>query len=608
MPASVTKLPIYNVKDFGAIGDGVTDDTAAIQAALDAAGVTSGGVFVPEGTYKIASSINLLSNIVVAGVGPLTKLQASGMSAFRILAASSKNNFTVRDLALVGKRPNTTTPTQWKGTTVYTIGQYVHNDGNIYIADMNGTSAGSGGPTGTGSDIVDGTTRWDYVAPFWQPLEDAIYFTDCYRIRLQNLTCYNFHNDAIIIEYGTDHIIENCSVNNNNKDAIYLSGTERSIVSNNICRDSYVGIALGCSWYSTVEGNVCQDNTVSLSLSRDSRYNTVVGNSVQDIDLVQETTIGTLHGVTYPGSLNDYTYGAHFNTIVGNTVNGGLILARYSNNNIISDNVITDGAEMGVYLLGSARNVVRSNQIHNCAKVGAVSVSSILVNTFSGTGGALDPATIYSLDNLVLDNLVTDDRGVPLMWGIQLVVGSSGNVVSGNRLLGVAGTPKIADYGTNIILVNDSTEENMQGVVAALPAAGASFRNKKVVLQGGSGVADEAYVCLKKADGSYAWVQVASGPVVRTATGTTETLSSDDTVLQLSNAAAITVTLPTAAEMAGPGNKIFTVKDTLGATRDNTVPISFIAGSGTTLEFAYTIDAPFASLDWYLDGTVWRVK
>jgi hypothetical protein len=44
---------IVSVKDFGAFGDGVTDDTAAIQAAVNA----SDNVWVPEGTYKVTSSI-----------------------------------------------------------------------------------------------------------------------------------------------------------------------------------------------------------------------------------------------------------------------------------------------------------------------------------------------------------------------------------------------------------------------------------------------------------------------------------------------------------------------------------------------------------------------
>jgi hypothetical protein len=42
-----------SVKDFGATGDGTTDDTAAIQAAVD----TGLAVFVPQGVYKITSPI-----------------------------------------------------------------------------------------------------------------------------------------------------------------------------------------------------------------------------------------------------------------------------------------------------------------------------------------------------------------------------------------------------------------------------------------------------------------------------------------------------------------------------------------------------------------------
>lgn len=49
-----------NVKAHGAIGDGIADDTSAIQAAIDAAGVAGEGrVYVPPGNYKLTNTLTL---------------------------------------------------------------------------------------------------------------------------------------------------------------------------------------------------------------------------------------------------------------------------------------------------------------------------------------------------------------------------------------------------------------------------------------------------------------------------------------------------------------------------------------------------------------------
>ena len=54
----------------------------------------------------------------------------------------------------------------WAISTAYVVGAVVLNDTNkIYACTTAGTSAGAGGPTGTGTGIVDGTVVWDYIAP-----------------------------------------------------------------------------------------------------------------------------------------------------------------------------------------------------------------------------------------------------------------------------------------------------------------------------------------------------------------------------------------------------------------------------------------------------------
>jgi len=57
-----------SVKDFGAVGDGVTDDTAAIQAAIDAVQAAGGGtVYVPKGQYKTTDVIRITGKVNLIG-------------------------------------------------------------------------------------------------------------------------------------------------------------------------------------------------------------------------------------------------------------------------------------------------------------------------------------------------------------------------------------------------------------------------------------------------------------------------------------------------------------------------------------------------------------
>src|SRR5256885_1270281 len=63
----------FDVRDFGAKGDGKTKDTIAIQKSLDACAASGGGtVLVPEGNYLIGSIV----------IGANTTLQMESRSSF----------------------------------------------------------------------------------------------------------------------------------------------------------------------------------------------------------------------------------------------------------------------------------------------------------------------------------------------------------------------------------------------------------------------------------------------------------------------------------------------------------------------------------------------
>lgn len=89
---------IFSVKDNGATGNGITDDTAAVMAAVDAAVAAGGGVvFFPPGIYKANIVLSSIYNITFQGVGKGSRLISLG-SGYNILTLSLCNSIKVENL------------------------------------------------------------------------------------------------------------------------------------------------------------------------------------------------------------------------------------------------------------------------------------------------------------------------------------------------------------------------------------------------------------------------------------------------------------------------------------------------------------------------------
>ena len=89
-----------NLLDYGAVGDGITDNSAAILAAFNAANASGKSLYVPAGIYNIASTVAVpsLQNIVIFGDGKPVNLVGTKASYFRY-TGSSGNMFYFDHLA-----------------------------------------------------------------------------------------------------------------------------------------------------------------------------------------------------------------------------------------------------------------------------------------------------------------------------------------------------------------------------------------------------------------------------------------------------------------------------------------------------------------------------
>lgn len=101
MPGAVGKTlndklqDLVTVKDFGAVGDGVADDTAAIQAAIDLACQYGGCVYLPAGTYKISSALVFAMNNSLVDPVKRPSMRGDGTAATTIYQTTNDNGIEI---------------------------------------------------------------------------------------------------------------------------------------------------------------------------------------------------------------------------------------------------------------------------------------------------------------------------------------------------------------------------------------------------------------------------------------------------------------------------------------------------------------------------------
>lgn len=103
-----------SVKDFGAVGDGIADDTVAIRAAINSAEASSGLLYIPAGTFLVSSFTVALDSglfcaflingdLTIDGVGTISSATGTVSNAiFGVDGTSGTVNFTLKNITFAG--------------------------------------------------------------------------------------------------------------------------------------------------------------------------------------------------------------------------------------------------------------------------------------------------------------------------------------------------------------------------------------------------------------------------------------------------------------------------------------------------------------------------
>lgn len=186
-----------SVKDYGAVGDGVTDDTAAFQAALDEVGAQGGGiVYAPRGNYLVATHLAIPDHVTLEGVFtvPTAWSQNQGTTLLAVEGEGSEEGSPFLSLGL-----NSTL----KGITVY----YPNQDDPADIKPFPWCIQGRGPDNASivdcllvnpynGVDFATNNSGRHYIRNLYgQPLRRGIVIDKCYDVgRIENVHFWPFWN------------------------------------------------------------------------------------------------------------------------------------------------------------------------------------------------------------------------------------------------------------------------------------------------------------------------------------------------------------------------------------------------------------------------------
>ena len=225
-----------SVKDFGAVGDGVTDDTAAIQAALSA----SASVFFPDGSYLMNSGVSIVGDNIKVDFGSSTIINggAGFLFTFGVSADTPQNS----GLAITGGhfiQSNPATTSNLNYILVRAVENFSIQDCIMKNVSNGGICIFAGAENGVINNVnISGRTAYSTIRGIWLQGSTASDYSSQY-VDTASIT----RNATAFATFAAKNIkITNCSVTDVSY-GIYLMNAWDCVIDNCHIDISNVGAA-----------------------------------------------------------------------------------------------------------------------------------------------------------------------------------------------------------------------------------------------------------------------------------------------------------------------------------------------------------------------------
>lgn len=401
---------VVSVKDFGAVGDGVTDDAAAIQLAVNAA-TANQIVYFPAGTYVVGAAGIAVTNktgVTLLGDGAIIKITAISSLTTALGAATIRLSGCTRS--------------------------------GVRGLEINGNNVASTGVglTGCTECFVDGVTVYScgvsgQISSAGGGLRNEFTNNTVYSAAGTSRGLWLGNVNAVDME--TDIYIAGNIVRNNPASGIVVSSVGGRVIGNHSRQNSGSGIVLpGANGYSaknlTIANNYCISNS-SHGIQSDVAY-------ASDADLTDAITVtgNICSGATGSGS-GIYAVNSQRWAITGNScmdnVTAGIQLDDRCRNVTVSGNTCGDSRS------GGSRTQQRGIR---CSAQGAsnsgVSISGNTCNNNTDSGIGVTTTTPFTLSNVSITGNVCGSNGTRGIFLAEAVVGEmtafvvESNVCAGN--------------------------------------------------------------------------------------------------------------------------------------------------------------------------------